>query len=200
MSSENLLKEFSNGFQLTFLEYRKMVNVASRTPFNLHNKVLPPEWSYGSVSQSTSRSFDQHPRDHNYQTDYSNHVIARQRNFYASAFNDELADGSRSTSPSSGPTGPLYTRCLPQTLDHSMPNPILNVRLVGYTDNMTKSRGRPRDRFSLSTVVPRTHGTTRAEDGGVVATTENTETSCEGLVRLFCAIELFIQLTLSSVF
>lgn len=170
-----------------------MVNVASQIPFNLHNKVLPPERFYGSVSHSTSGSLDLH-RD----TDYPNHDIARHGNFYISAYNDRQADRSRSASVSSGPiAGPSsYTRCLSRTLDHPMPTPILNVRLVGYKDSMKKTRGRPRDRPSLSTYMPNpTRGPTPVEgEEGVVSTTGNAETSCEGLVRLF-SIRVIFRLT-----
>ena len=159
-----------------------MVNVASQIPFNLHNTVLPPARSYGSVSRSTSVSLDEHPRDHNYRTDYSKHGTGRQQHFYVSAFDDR----SRSASPSSGPS---HTKYLSRTS-----TPILNVRLVGYTDNMTKSRGRT---LSRSTDIPNlTHGITPIEGEGVATTTTNAETSCEGLVRLFCAIKLFCELTL----
>ena len=158
-----------------------MVNVASQIPFNLHNTVLPPARSYGSVSRSTSGSIDQHPRDHNYQTDYSKHGIGHQRNFYVSAYNDR----SRSASPSSGPS---HTKYVSQTS-----TPILNVRLVGYADNMTKSRGRTLSRSTDTHNI--THGTTLIEGEGVATTIANAETSSEGLVRLFWAVKLFIGLT-----
>ena len=151
-----------------------MVNVASQIPFNLHNTVIPPSRSYGSVSRSTSGSLDQHPHDHNYQIDYSKHDTGHQQNFYDSAFNDR----SRSASPSSDPIvgTSSHTKCLSRTS-----TPILNVRLVGYTDDMTKPRGRS---LSRSTDIRNlTHGTTRIEGEGVATTTTNTET-CEGLVRL----------------
>lgn len=157
----------------------KMVNVASQIPFNLHNQVLSPERSYGSVSRSASGSIDQHSRDHDYRTDYgySIHGIARQRNFYVSTYDNIQADRSRSASPSAGPTvGPSS-----QTLDHAKPTPILNVRLVGYTDNMCQTRGRARERQSQSIDMPDvTDATTRVEDEGV-STRGNAETSCEGL-------------------
>lgn len=162
-----------------------MVNVASQIPFNLHNTVLPPSRSYGSVSRSTSGSLDQHPHNHNYQIDYSKHDTGHQQDFYDSAFNDR----SRSASPSSDPIvgTSSHTKCLSQTS-----TPILNVRLVGYTDDMTKPRGRA---LSRSTDIRNlTHGTTRIESEGVATTTTNAET-CEGLVRLFCAVKLFIGLT-----
>jgi hypothetical protein len=159
-----------------------MVNVASQIPFNLHNTVLPPSRSYGSVSRSTSWSLDQHSRDQHYQIDYSKHMgVGHQQNFYASAFNDR----SRSSSPSSGPIVEQspHTKCLSRTS-----TPIFNVRLVGYTDNMTKPRGRT---LSRSTDIRNlTNGTTRIEGEEVATTTTNAETS-EGLVRLFCAVKLF---------
>lgn len=164
-----------------------MVNVASQIPFNLHNTVLTPARSYGSISRSTSGSFDQHPSDYNCQVDYSKHGISHQQNFYGFAFNDR----SRSASPSSVPIvgSSSHTKCLSRTS-----TPALNVRLVGYTDDMTKPRGRT---LSRSTdVLNVTNGITRVEGEGVATTTTNAET-CEGLVRLclFCAVMSFIGLT-----
>ena len=152
-----------------------MVNVASQIPFNLHNTVLPPSRSYGSVSRSTSGSLDQHPHDHNYQIDYSKHDTSHQQNFYGSTFNDR----SRSSSPSSDPIvgTSSHTKCLSQTS-----TPILNVRLVGYTDNMTKPRGRTLSRSTDTRNL--NHGITRIEGEGVATTPTNPETSCQGLVRL----------------
>ncbi|KAF8804828.1 hypothetical protein BYT27DRAFT_7213621 [Phlegmacium glaucopus] len=158
----------------------KMVNVASQIPFNLHNKVIPPERSYGSVSRSASGSIDHHSRVHDYQNDYgySNHGIARHRHFYVSAHDDRRDDRSRSVSPSAdGPSS--HTRYHSQTLDQPMPTPILNVRLVGYTANTSKTRGRARERESHSTEVPDPiQGTTQVE-GESAATGGITETSCE---------------------
>ena len=164
-----------------------MVNVASQIPFNLHNAVLTPARSYGSVSWSTSGSLDHHTPDHNCHVDYSKHDIDHHQNFYAFAFNDR----SRSASPSSDPIvgSSSHTKCLSRTY-----TPILNVRLVGYTDDMTKPRGRT---LSRSTDLRNlTGGTTRVEGEGVATTTTNAET-CEGLVRLclFCAVMLFVELT-----
>ena len=166
-----------------------MVNVASQIPFNLHNKVLPPERSYGSVSRSDSGSINQHFRDHDYQTEYgySNHGISRQRNIYTSVYDDRLTDRSRSASPSARPIG--GSSYLSQALDEPKPTPILNVRLVGYTDNMNKIRGRTRERQSRPTDMPDpAHGINRVEG---LPTTGIAETSCEGLVRLFFLIKSF---------
>jgi len=156
-----------------------MVNVASETPFNLRNQVFSSEPSYGSP-QSISGSLDQHPRDHDYQ-DYSdsNHGIVRQERFYTSTFYDRQGDGSGSSSRSSGPIPePSYPRYHSRTLDHPVPTPILNVRLVRYTDTMTKARGRTRNRLSTD----KSNGATRFEDEEAVVTTGNPETSCEGLI------------------
>ena len=171
-----------------------MVNVASQIPFNLHNTVLPPSRPYGSVSRSTSWSLDQHSHDQHYQIDYSNHMgIGHQQNFYASAFNDR----SRSSSPSSGPIvveRSPHTKRLLQTS-----TPIFNVRLVGYTDNMTKPRGRT---LSRSTDIRNlTNGTTRIGGEEVATTTTNAETS-EGLVCPFLRSRVIFYWTdlASSVF
>jgi len=160
----------------------KMVNVASVTPFNLRNQVFPSEPSYGSP-QSISGSLDRHPRDHDYQ-DYSdsNHGIVRQERFYTSTFYDRQCDRSGSSSRSSGPIpGPSYPKYHSRTLDHPVPTPILNVRLVRCTDTMTKVRGRTRNRLSTDKSNP-TNGATRVEDEEAVVTTGNPETSCEGLI------------------
>ena len=155
-----------------------MVNVASQIPFNLHNRVLTPQRSYESLSRSSSasESVDQHSRDHdNY--GYSNYgiVIPRQRNIYPSAYSYRPADRTRSP------------------LDPPLSTPILNVRLVGCSDNMTKTRGRTRERQSRSTDMPNiTQGTMGSE--GVLAA-ENAETSCEGPVRAFFPTKFFNQLT-----
>jgi len=148
-----------------------MVNVASQIPFNLHNTVLPPSRSYGSISRSTSGSLDQHPHHHNYQIDFSKHDTGRRHIFYDSAFNDR----SRSSSPSSdlivGTSS--HTKCPTRTS-----TPILNVRLVGYADNMTNPRGRTLSRSTDMRNV--THGTTQIESEEVATTAANAETS-EGL-------------------
>lgn len=136
----------------------KMVNVASTIPFNLHNKILSSK-----RSRSASGSIDHHPRDHDYQSEYG-YSSHRQPNLYPY---DGQVGGSRSASPYAGPTVGHS-----QTLDKPMPTPLLNVRLVGYTDDMTKSRGRARER--------RCHS--MAGDEGVASAAENAETSCEGLI------------------
>ena len=162
-----------------------MVNVASHIPFNLHNTVLPPSRSYGSISRSTSGSLDQHPHHHNYQIEFSKHDTGHRRTFYDSAFNDR----SRSSSPSSdlviGTSS--NTKCPSRTS-----TPILNVRLVGYADNVTNPRGRTLSRWTDTPNL--THGTTQVESEEVATTAADAET-CEGLVGLFCAVKLFIGLT-----
>lgn len=167
-----------------------MVNVASQTPFNLRNQLFSSEPSYGSP-QSISGSLDQHPRDHDYQ-DYSdsNHGIVRQERFYTSTFDDRQGDRRGSSSRSSGPiAGPSYPRYHSRTL--AVPTPILNVRLVRYTDTMTKARGRTRNRLPTDKSNP-TNGATRVEDEEAVVTTGTPETSCEGLVRQFCASKSYL--------
>lgn len=164
-----------------------MVNVASKIPFNLHNKILSSKRSSGSVARSASGSIDHHPRDHDYQNEYgySNH---RQPNLYPSAYDGHVG-ASRSVSPCAGPTTSSDTRRFPsRTLDKPMPTPLLNVRLVGYTDNMTKSRGRARERRVHSMVG----------DEGVASAAENAETSCEGLVGLCCPTNLSNRFDLFS--
>ena len=115
-----------------------MVNVASRIPFNIHNRVIPYEKSQ-SVSRSASRSFDD-----NYPQPYSNfHDHQRNRPSYHANYLNNYPHTSRSSSflgPEAGPSS--GTQSL--TLEQPRPAPILNVRLVGYTD--TNTRGRTRER------------------------------------------------------
>jgi len=137
-----------------------MVNVASQIPFNLHNKVLPAERSYGSISRSASAS---QFSDHDFQTDYgySSHGIGRQQKFFTSVYDDGHIDRR-------------------QISKQPMATPILNVRLVGYTNNVNKIRGRTRERQSQSSdTLDSTHGTTRIE-GEDFTIAGNARTSCEG--------------------
>ncbi|KIM38693.1 hypothetical protein M413DRAFT_240537 [Hebeloma cylindrosporum] len=123
----------------------KMVNVASRIPFNIHNRVIPQEKSQ-SVSRSASRSFDD-----DYPQHYSNfHDHQRNRPAYHAnyLYNPETSRSSSSLGPEAGPSS--GTQSL--TFEQPRPAPILNIRLVGYTD--TSARGRTRERGPHPTGLP----------------------------------------------
>lgn len=122
-----------------------MVNVASQIPFNLHNRVIPMEKSMSpshSRSASESGEYDQpyHPSQ-TYFDVYSNQNSARRRKRHPYTENTHFyADLAPSdyTWNEAGPSNMARSRS-PTTIQ-PRPTPILNVRLVGYTD--IKSRGR----------------------------------------------------------
>ncbi|KAF8179232.1 hypothetical protein BJ912DRAFT_644171 [Pholiota molesta] len=127
----------------------KMVNVASQIPFNLHNRVVPMEKSMSSShsrSASESGEYDQpyHPSQ-TYFDVYSNRNSARKRKRHPHTGNPHFyADLAHSgyTWSEAGPSNTARSRS-PTTIQ-PRPTPILNVRLVGYTD--IKSRGRTTER------------------------------------------------------
>ncbi|KAF8165983.1 hypothetical protein B0H34DRAFT_691350 [Crassisporium funariophilum] len=112
----------------------KMVNVASHIPFNLHNRVIPPE-SQHSISRSASGSMDGHFR--RYRTNPYTDIRHTTYDFEQTSRASSLAPGH-----DSGPHSRLGSR--PLATEQPKPTPILNVRLVGYTD--TRIRGRARER------------------------------------------------------
>ncbi|KAF9476785.1 hypothetical protein BDN70DRAFT_881975 [Pholiota conissans] len=125
----------------------KMVNVASHIPFNLHNRVIPVEKSMSpSVSRSPSQSADYdepyHP-SHTYFDVYSNRNSARKRKRHPFIGHRDLSPNGSWTV--AGPSNIARSRS-PITIE-PRPTPILNVRLVGYTDVTT--RGRTTERGSL---------------------------------------------------
>lgn len=136
-----------------------MVNVASQIPFNLHNQVLPE--SQQSMSRSTSRSIDgQHDRRYYANAAYSEFSPYRdadrrqQRDDYGTLGN---IYGQRTTSRSLSPSNlrAAESSIFPSrsdTAEQARPTPILNVRLVGYTD--TRYRGRTRERGLVPTGLP----------------------------------------------
>lgn len=125
----------------------KMVNVASRIPFNLHNQVIPHA---ESSSRSASRSIDDRYDSRYYYNAYSEYHSSndnRQRgNFYGR--------GNRSRSPSHSPHAGSFNGGQPQEdiTEQPKPTPILNLRLVGYNEN--QFRGRARARGPVPPVFP----------------------------------------------
>jgi hypothetical protein len=123
-----------------------MVNVASRIPFNIHNRVIPQEKSQ-SVSRSASRSFDD-----SYRQPHSNfdHHQRNRPSYHANYPNNypHTSCSSSSLGPGAGPSS--GTQSL--TFEQPRPAPVLNVRLVGYTDANT--RGRTRERGPHPTGLP----------------------------------------------
>ncbi|KAH9482109.1 hypothetical protein JR316_0004204 [Psilocybe cubensis] len=152
----------------------KMVNVASQIPFNLHNQVLPEPQQ--SVSRSTSRSFDgQHDRrryaDYSDFSPYRDSDRRRQRDEYGTLGN---IYGRRTTSRSLSPSnlraaGSSIYPYRSDVVEHARPTPILNVRLVGYTD--TQYRGRTRERGLVPSGIPSSmHHKAQLQDESSMAT------------------------------
>lgn len=137
----------------------KMVNVASQIPFNLHNQVLPE--SQQSMSRSASRSIDgQYDRRYYANATYSEFYSIRdadhqrQRDDYGTLGN---IYGRRTTGRSLSPSNlraaeSSVFQSRSDIAEQSKPTPILNVRLVGYTD--TQYRGRTRQRSLVPTGLP----------------------------------------------
>jgi hypothetical protein len=120
-----------------------MVNVASRIPFNIHNREIPIEKSQ-SLSRSASRSSDD-----SYLLHASHHQHRNRPSYHANYLysNPQTSGSSISFGPEAGPSS--GTQSL--TLEQPRPTPIL-VRLVGHTD--TKSRGRTKERGPQPTGLP----------------------------------------------
>lgn len=112
---------------------RKMVNVGSQLPFNLHNQVIPEPEAHDSISRSPSRSDVSGYYYNSYQTD-----SRRQNHHNGRRHGRGFSLRSRSASPSHTPSAVIT--------DQPKPNPILNVRWVGFTPKELKNRGRQRER------------------------------------------------------
>ncbi|PPR07241.1 hypothetical protein CVT26_012499 [Gymnopilus dilepis] len=129
----------------------KMVNVASHIPFNLHNRVIPAEPH--SISRSASGSMDtREERRYNPYYDYHQRGDSDQQprsKFTTSGYPYGEGPPTRSPSVSSALLpGPSHeTRNRPR-YEQPRPTPILNVRLVGYSE--TRTRGRARERGPAS--------------------------------------------------
>ena len=159
-----------------------MVNVGSRIPFNIHNRVIPQEKSQ-SVSRSASRSFD----DNDPQPYPNFHDHQRNRPSYHANYLNNYPHTSRSSSslgPEAGPSS--GTQSL--TLEQPRPAPILNVRLVGYTD--TNPRGRTRERGPHPTGLPSPGiGSPGTLDGTPLSQGESTPTPIQRPVSVFIRFE-----------
>lgn len=133
---------------------RKMVNVGSQLPFNLHNQVIPEPEAHDSISRSPSRSdvsgyyYDSNKTDYRYQNHHNGRRHGR-----------GFTLRSRSASPSYTPSAVIT--------DQPKPNPILNVRWVGFTPKEVKNRGRQRERKSSQS------GTPKSEEGEEDATSSS---------------------------
>jgi len=139
-----------------------MVNVASRIPFNLHNRVISKTKSHSSCStlDSVNLYHDHafHPEFHSNRD--TGHMRKERSNYYHGL------GRLRSTSPSfhGSEVGPGFrTRSPSPNAEQSGPARLLNIKLVGYTDSRT--RGRARERTLRSTGSPglRTENPTTAE-------------------------------------
>jgi hypothetical protein len=121
---------------------RKMVNVGSQLPFNLHNQVIPEPEAHDSISRSPSRSDVSGYYYDSYNTDYrhQNHHNGRRRG-------RGFTLRSRSASPSHTPSAVIT--------DQPKPNPILNVRWVGFTPKEVKNRGRQSERKYSQSGTPK---------------------------------------------
>ena len=141
-------------FELDSLHFatRRMVNVASQVPFNLHNRVIPQAQSHSS-SRSTLDYVNPH-HDHPYYSDFYStrdlarlrkerskyyHGLGRLRSISPSFHGSEVDPSSRTRSPSPSGEQPSAAR-------------LLNIRLVGYTD--IRTRGRARERAQHPTGLP----------------------------------------------
>ena len=153
-----------------------MVNVASRIPFNIHNRVIPHEKSQ-SVSRSASPSFDD-----NYLQPYSDFDGHRRNrpSYHANYLNNYTSCSLSSLSPEAGPSS--CTQSL--MLKPPRPPPVLNVRLVGYTG--TNARGRTRKRGPHPTDLPSPGGgSPRTFDGTPVGEGESMPAVIQRPVSVF---------------
>lgn len=109
---------------------RKMVNVGSKIPFNLHNQTLPPEVNH-TISRSASGSLD----PYNYPTEDYDQPTHHQHTYPTNSY------PRFSISRSPGPYGDVLRSSRSGSRERET-KPILNIRLVGFVDR----RGRARDR------------------------------------------------------
>ncbi|KAJ6490688.1 hypothetical protein C8R47DRAFT_1123264 [Mycena vitilis] len=114
---------------------RKMVNVNSQIPFNLHNRVITPN---PSLSRSVSLSTGNHDHPNVVPTTYDARepLTVQLRSPPSPIDSERNASQSKSRSIS-----------LTRNLDEDPPHPILNVRLVNTIQtNLPQRVGRPRHR------------------------------------------------------
>jgi hypothetical protein len=140
-----------------------MVNVASRIPFNLHNRVISKTKSHSS-SRSTLDSVNPY-HDHPSHPDFYSsrdkaHPQKERSNYYHGL------GRLRSTSPSfhGSEVGPSFrTRSPSPSAEQTGPARILNIKLVGYTDPRTRGRARERTLHSSGLPGSRTENPTTVE-------------------------------------
>lgn len=130
-----------------------MVNVNSRIPFNLHNQILPPEtWLNPNPGlKSLSRSISPSGLVHNLNLinsntyyDSSRDTIPYRHPLHPSNPYPCVPSSPQSTEPSRPESPERET----PTATTGRPNPILNVRLVGFVDQRGRTREHER-RFDL---------------------------------------------------
>ena len=172
-------------FHLSDGQFRKMVNVSSQIPFNLHNQVIPKAQSHSS-SRSGSESFDRYYGHayYSYSDFHSNQDIERSRK-QRSEYDHGLGR-VRSVSPSynveAGPSA--RPRSLPPAAEQPSAARLLNIRLVGYDD--TRVRGRTRERGAHPTGFPglrRPANDSENVEGNEVPTTPSAEEHSMARVR-----------------
>ena len=137
-----------------------MVNVNSRIPFNLHNQNLPPDsWFSASpklnYNPSLSRSTSHSDLIHNL-TYYHPHDFDRGTTRYRHPLHPGNPYSRVSSFPHSPRGSPPDSPDSPEqeaSTAYTRPNPILNVRLVGFEDQRGRSRERERDRNPDSNIV-----------------------------------------------
>jgi len=186
------LNDFFNDLNLLVIVLRKMVNVASRIPFNLHNQIIPKEQSYSaSASRSTSCSMDDyyderyHPLNAYLDPSLARKAARRRQKTALSNsahFRRAGEDNSRSPSPSNGggDAGPSTrtARSSSCVTEQPRPTPILNVRLVGYKE--TRVRGRTLQRGPGPSGLPSSSYMVSKDEPGANEVNEHTTTSDEG--------------------
>jgi len=130
------------------LDYRKMVNVGSHIPFNLHNQPLPPDFHHNHRPHLLPRSPSSGYFDHSIDDEYT------ENNRYINYEQDPYPPTPYPQFHSSSPR--VYG-----ATDHGSRSPspdreprtILNVRLVGFSDR----RGRSTQRKNLDSDDTRDH-------------------------------------------
>jgi hypothetical protein len=128
-----------------------MVNVTSRIPFNLHNQILPPEtWLNAnpnlsintSLSRSTSRSDLVQTLTHSHPYDFSRNVVTYRHPLHPGNPYPRVVSSSESPESSRPDSPERETLTAATTTTMARPNPILNVRLVGFVEQRGRSRER----------------------------------------------------------
>ena len=172
---------------------RKMVNLASHIPFNLHQRTFHQDLSRGGSSRSRSLSVDRgyNPAYHRSSThDFDGAGPSRlnQRQDVQYYGNDDYAGdgyGLRSSSSS---------RSRSPAVEQPQPQPILNLRLVGYVDR--RMRGRKSERVIRNSDLgqgPVIGGSITSKQGSSSRSNSNDDGASISLaVRLF-HLNLWIQ-------